>query len=436
MEKNNNNKITNLSDADFLSFLYSERDRENSLRQYQGWNIWALIGSLVAIGCTAYHLLKGNDEAILAVQVYYYSSALLALALCIHPIVSSLMKKERGVDIRKLKRLKQSTPFYYWGWGIVVSAVFAVAVQSIDVVSRWNVVSIIWMIVLALYLAGTVSAIINKEKETNSFFDDLVFANVKLNRFYELTLSIILWNLAVFSFFKTPKLEISNPNLELSVCLSTLVILSYYLIKVFCEERKANELDVLIDEYLYKGLSKEKVYEKLLHERMGYRVIESFFKEINEIEKTVESYEHKKSELEEVNSWLNDETISADKIGESFERLYNTLSYLRECDKRVREISKKLQSIVKQVPSIVDDEEFKLLTNLATSLVGRIEELTKLTGLASKKVGQWVKDNVCERYGCYCKIECNQRYDKLPWRLRIKRWWFRKKASKKQKDNQ
>lgn len=421
-------KVTEFSESEFLSFLYSERDRENNLRQYQGWNIWALVGSLVAVGCAAYEFLKGNAETILSVQVCYYSSALMAFALCIHPIVSFLLKKERGFDIKKLKRLKQTAPFYYLGWGIAVSASFSLIVPLIDVASRWNLVSIAWMVVFALYVSGTISAIVNKEKATNSFFDDLVFANVKLNRGYELTLSILLWNIAVFSFSKTQKFEIGNINLELSVCFSAFVILFYYLIKVFCEERKANELDVLIDEYLYKGLPKEKVYEKLLHKRMGYRVIESFFNEIDEIEKTVKSYEQKKSELEEAYAWLDDEIVSADKIEESFVRLNSTLSYLRESDKRVREISRKLQSIVKQVPSIVNEEEFKALANLASSLIGRIEDLTKLTESASIKIGQWVHDNVCGRYGGYCTRDCNYRHEKPTFRLRIKRWWKRKIA--------
>lgn len=437
MSTEDSRKITDFSEAEFLSFLYSERDRENILRQYQGWNIWALIGALVAVGCAIYQLIKDYNDSLLLVQTCYYSSSIIAFALCFHPFVTLLLKKERGIDIRKLKKLKQSTPFYYLGWGLVVSAVFSVAVPLIDVATRWNVVTITWMIVFAMYLIGAISAIVNKEKETNSFFDDLVFANVRLNRWFERIMTASLWTIVVFSFSKTSKLEIGNPNLEVAVCLSAFVILFYYLIKVFCEERKANELDVLIDEYLYKGLPKEKVYEKLLHERMGYRVIESFFKEIDEIEKTVKSYEQKKSELEEVDAWLNNEMISADKIGESFERIYNTLAYLRVSDQRVREISRKLQYIVKQVPTIVNDEEFKLLTNLASSLVGRIEELTELAGTASNKVGQWVqnnKKNVCEKYGGYCTKDCDQRHEKLPLRLRIKRWWLKK--SLKKKDNQ
>lgn len=252
MSAEDSKRVTELFEGEFLSFLYAERDREYSLRQYQGWNIWALVGALVAVGCAIYQLIKGYQDSILLVQTCYYSSTIIAFALCFHPIVTLLLKKERGIDIRKLKRLKQSTPFYYLGWGLVVSAVFSIAVPLIDIVARWNVVSITWMIVFALFLTGTISAIVNKEKETNSFFDDLVFANVKLNRWFERVVAASLWTIVVFSFSKTPKFEIGNPNSELAVCLSAFVILIYYLIKVFCEERKANELDVLIDEYLYR----------------------------------------------------------------------------------------------------------------------------------------------------------------------------------------
>ena len=41
--------ITDLTDAEFLSFLYSERDREESLNSYQGWNVWAVAGALITV---------------------------------------------------------------------------------------------------------------------------------------------------------------------------------------------------------------------------------------------------------------------------------------------------------------------------------------------------------------------------------------------------
>ena len=56
VEKNKSNRITELSDSEFLSFLYSERDREESLNHFQGWNIWAVIGAMITVICTAYSI--------------------------------------------------------------------------------------------------------------------------------------------------------------------------------------------------------------------------------------------------------------------------------------------------------------------------------------------------------------------------------------------
>lgn len=51
-----------MSDFEFLSFLYSGRDRENGLRQYQGWNIWAL--------CNFAGICFAEVEVIVSIVVY------------------------------------------------------------------------------------------------------------------------------------------------------------------------------------------------------------------------------------------------------------------------------------------------------------------------------------------------------------------------------
>ena len=47
-------KLAEMSDAEFLSFLYSEREREESLNSYQGWNLWAAVGAMITVACAAY----------------------------------------------------------------------------------------------------------------------------------------------------------------------------------------------------------------------------------------------------------------------------------------------------------------------------------------------------------------------------------------------
>ena len=53
-----NKRVDEWDDTDFLSYLYSEREREHSQSQYQGWNNWALAGALIMAICAAYNTWK------------------------------------------------------------------------------------------------------------------------------------------------------------------------------------------------------------------------------------------------------------------------------------------------------------------------------------------------------------------------------------------
>ena len=93
--------LVDLSDAEFLAFLYSEREREKSMSQYQGWNLWALFGAIITVVIAGYQLLKDNLSAISWSQVMYLISGILAFVLCYRP-VALFFGRERGVDAHKL----------------------------------------------------------------------------------------------------------------------------------------------------------------------------------------------------------------------------------------------------------------------------------------------------------------------------------------------
>ena len=48
--------INKLSHAEFLSFLYSERDREISNKYMPGWSNWVLIGAMVSFLTITYSI--------------------------------------------------------------------------------------------------------------------------------------------------------------------------------------------------------------------------------------------------------------------------------------------------------------------------------------------------------------------------------------------
>ena len=85
MEKNKSNRITELPDSEFLSFLYSERDREKGFVTLQGWNLWALAGAAVNVIWALYDILCKHHAEIDALNVGYILSGMLSLVLCYLP---------------------------------------------------------------------------------------------------------------------------------------------------------------------------------------------------------------------------------------------------------------------------------------------------------------------------------------------------------------
>ena len=79
MEKNKSNRITELPDSEFLSFLYSERDREEGLVTFQGWNLWAIAGAAVTVIWALYDILCKHHAEIDALNVGYILSGMLSL---------------------------------------------------------------------------------------------------------------------------------------------------------------------------------------------------------------------------------------------------------------------------------------------------------------------------------------------------------------------
>ena len=66
--------VSKMSEADFLNFLYSERNREESLNSYQGWNLWAAFGAMITVACTAYNIICAHTGEIDRLRTIYLTS--------------------------------------------------------------------------------------------------------------------------------------------------------------------------------------------------------------------------------------------------------------------------------------------------------------------------------------------------------------------------
>ena len=79
--------IDKLSNAEFLSFLYAERVRENDLVVYHGWNNWALAGALITIICALYAIFKSYFDIISYSDIIFFISGFMSIFLYVHPFL-------------------------------------------------------------------------------------------------------------------------------------------------------------------------------------------------------------------------------------------------------------------------------------------------------------------------------------------------------------
>ena len=120
-----NARIYELSDSEFLSFLYAERDRENSLSQFQGWNNWAIAGAIVTIVCAIYTICK-NTVLIDSEYILYGFTGAMALYLLIKAYSVFFMRK-RGYNRYCVRVLKEQIPKVDLIL-IIISSICAIAV--------------------------------------------------------------------------------------------------------------------------------------------------------------------------------------------------------------------------------------------------------------------------------------------------------------------
>ena len=89
-----NKDIANLQESDFISFLYLERDRENNLSEFHGWNNWALAGAIITAICSGYAVLGINPSLDMA-KVLYNASC--SIAFFSHVILGQQSSDENGL---------------------------------------------------------------------------------------------------------------------------------------------------------------------------------------------------------------------------------------------------------------------------------------------------------------------------------------------------
>lgn len=363
--------IDKLSNAEFLSFLYSERDRENDLVVYHGWNNWALAGALITIICALYAILKSNYDIISYTDIIFFFSGFTSIVLYVHPFLG-IFGRERSIDYTKLKTLKDVAPSCYIIFTLCCSIII-IALLLFFNSFLW--LGIPWAIISTLYAISLAIIFINKDKLVPSYFKEQVFPSRSWTIIFNTIVAGILGETTVRSF-RHVESSFFSPNMEIGICVTAIIVILYLFIKINTGNKTVKEIDIIIDDYLYKGESRENIYYKLLVNRMGKNSLEACSSEVIKLKDIIDSFAEKEHRIDQIDNMLDEGKLSREDIEHCFEELDGLVSYTKSLLNQSKLLSKKINEI-KNNSIIIKTEEFKGIFTIYDYAVSQIEHLSE-----------------------------------------------------------
>ncbi len=396
--------LTDLSESEFLSFLYSERERENSLSQYQGWNNWALIGALITVLSVAYASLKSVGR-IDWMRCSYYATGSVSFFLAYHSWLK-FFKRERGYDFTRVRLLKEMVPWTDSGLS-VLTAVFAIAL--ILIYDNPSYLLWIWAVILLIQISIASIAMINRNRLVPSYFYRPFFSKLGWNVAYD-GLAGGLFALAWSSSFKLASWNILNSEFEVGICLGTAVVLIYFFIRIKVENKVAEQFDAIIDRYLYTGISKEETLSAILCNRMGYGVMEVCEKELSKVQEMVDACKNKCKELEVLRANIKSDNYDIDQIAIDNRRLLVLLRFLNDALKQSDKLAARLNEMVRIAPILDHVAAIKTVFDTNHELYLQVKEVQKTVDDVSTLLQKEFDEHYCQKAKALCpNMDCEHR---------------------------
>ena len=371
MSEKKKHRLESLSESDFLSFLYSERDREYSLSQYQGWSNWALAGALITVICTCYAICKGSG-CICWNSVLYYAGGIMAFFLTYHSWLW-LFKRERGIDFSKVRMLKEVTPYIKVSLCLLCSITSAIIIPFID---GFSVLFWLWAIIFIAYLVALIVSCMQRKRIIEPYPIDRLFPSIKASIAFDSVIGGLLGLIGIRSL-RVSESGFASSEFEIAVCISAVLVILYVLFKVNTEDRVLRRLDIIIDEYLYTGEAKEITIRKIVNNRMGYGALEACSEEIKQIKDLMEAHKKDEDNIDNIIASVQNGGCIIWQQNLLKKCVEETMGHQDKIVELSKKLSVKLTSILKATPRMKDVQEFDKILNDNDAVFSSVERVTK-----------------------------------------------------------
>lgn len=410
---NKRNKIVELSDSDFLSFLYSEREREHNISQYQGWNNWVLAGAIIGAIVSGYTIIKNNLYSLDYLQITYYVSGLWAFFLGFK-FLNLFFLPLRGVDYSKVRTLKNTIPWVNIVFVLSSSLLF---VTILVLFGKKDIIVLLWGIILIIYILEIISTLFFQNRIVSVFNNSNICPFPQINNLVSfikrgIFATIFLQSFSILSW------RFFNVYFEIGVCFTFILVLLYVVFIVNHKNKAVKQFDKIVDEHIYNGDSKEITFEKICINRMEYNSFYVCCKEMKDIASDIQTFVNEIQELSDTLETFDMGTFSADDI-------YKYLSIVKRRKRQIKSLSKKNDAISNKIvqmneksPLIANTQEYEQVVTIYNNNCVLIDNLEQTLLSIRKILASFKKQYHCRKCGRICFKACemrNERFSLVYW---------------------
>ena len=411
-------KIWEMSDADFLNFLYQEREREYSKSASWGINFWVVGAAIIGLLGYAYHAISEDYCSFDWRLLVYYSTVLGAMMIIVMMLLSKYIKNKNWTNEYRVTTIGSN----YSSKEIIGKKNIAIA--SIVFLNYWHdygLVFWLWSLFLLLEILVTIYVGINMSKLITTKYRGCVFGKFWLEVVYraiEIILCVSICLAALFNWGYSYQLGVNE--LEMSFILAIIVGI-IWLASICNSENRHKNIDIRIDQYLYDNLSKEKVFFYLQAHSQGYDIVDVLYTELKKVQPILKELKEWQNDLKKYELLIEDGKLNFDDS-----RMYKAVvDDNLEKAKKALNTAKHLNDIMREIIRLdaysASMDTFKSLDQQIEELKDEILEYVDRNCTVSKQLFEFSRPFLCEQYGGFCNMEnCPERHKKFFKRTRIK----------------
>ena len=413
-------KIWEMSDADFLNFLYQEREREYSKTASWGINFWVVGAAIIGLLGYAYHAISEDYCSFEWRLLVYYSTVLGAIMIIVMILLYKYIKNKNWTNKYRLTTVALNSS------SIELSGKRNIAFASILFLRHledYGIVIWLWSLFLIIEILVTIYLLINAQKLITTKYRGCIFGKFWLEFVYRSLEVILCMSICISALFDWGySYQLGVRELEMSFVLAIIVGI-IWLVRICNSENRHTNIDMRIEQYLYGELSKESTFFYLQAYSQGYDMVDILYTELKKVQPIVKELKDWQNNLKQYEQLIETGNLSFDDSRTYKHVVDDNMEKAKKALDTAKHLNDVMREIIRLDVSSSSMDTFKSLDQQIEELKNELLGFVNRSCAISKQLFEFTRPFWCVQYGGFCKVKnCTERHKKLPFFKRIKIW--------------